>query len=410
MKMTILIRASLRAIRKHAVRSFLTVLGIMIGIIAIIITFSVGAGAEIKIREQILAMGEGAIYIIPGNIIERGQVRSNLGKPTKIQEKDLDAIIKQVSTVKYASRGHEHLPLMEHGLNAIQERLVGADPTFVNITNYTMKKGQFFNDFHLQNRLNVVVIGNELAKKLFKTEDPIDGTIMIDNIPFTVIGVLDKINFFWGTNDPNVRAYIPFSVADKYFRKPELKTGDLGFIALEIEPEKIPGTTLRKVKRVLRFMHDIDPGASDDFTIFDQETIAESAQRASKIIKLFGLIAAMISLLVGGIGIMNIMLVSVQERTKEIGIRLALGATQKMVQTQFLIEAGIISLLGGLIGVVVGSIAQYILSRITNLPGYIAPTPLLFALLSTIAIGVFFGFYPARKASMLNPVDALMEK
>ena len=175
-------------------------------------------------------------------------------------------------------------------------------------------------------------------------------------------------------------------------------------------PEKKPGTTLRRIRRILRFMHNIEDAEPDDFTIFDQQTISKSAKRASGIIKLFGLIAATISLIVGGIGIMNIMLVSVQERTKEIGIRLAIGATQRLIRLQFLFESIILSSLGGILGIVLGITAQHIITNLANLSGIIEPIPLLISLIMTITTGIFFGYYPARKASLLNPVDALREQ
>jgi putative ABC transport system permease protein len=167
---------------------------------------------------------------------------------------------------------------------------------------------------------------------------------------------------------------------------------------------------LRAIRRILRYLHGIKPGDEDDFMIFDQQSLSDTAQQAASTIKLFGLIAASISLLVGGIGVMNIMLVSVKERTKEIGIRLALGATQGIVQRQFLIEATTLSAFGGIMGIILGIIAQYFVSKATSLPGTIELLPLLLSFLVTMLVGIFFGYYPARKASLLNPVDALLEK
>jgi putative ABC transport system permease protein len=300
---------------------------------------------------------------------------------------------------------------MEYGGNSIRDRVMGTDATMQNISNYKIKYGDFFTDDHVQKRMNVVMLGHELSLKLFKGANPIDQTIRIDEIPFTVVGVYDVVDFYWGTNDPNTRAYIPFTVADKYFRKEEMVVGDLGFIGLRIEnPEQNAENTLRKIKRILRYMHTIGQNDPDDFMIFDQQSIAAAAEQATTVIKLFGLIAASISLLVGGIGVMNIMLVSVKERTKEIGIRLALGATQEIVQRQFLIEAMTLSAFGGLMGIILGIIAQYVLSKATNLPGTIELLPLLGSFLVTVLVGVFFGFYPARKASLLDPVEALLEK
>jgi putative ABC transport system permease protein len=328
-----------------------------------------------------------------------------------MRERDLEAIKAQCEHVSFVSRGHDSLRTMERGSNSVRDRVIGVDTTMQNIMNYTIKDGDFFTDDHGRKRVNVVVLGHELAQKLFKGANAVDQTIRIDEIPFTVIGVYDVIDFYFGTNDPNTRAYIPFSVADKYFRKEEMSSGDIGFMGLRIEnPEVNAESSLRKVRRILRYLHNIAPGDQDDFMIFDQQSISSAAQQATNVIKLFGLIAASISLLVGGIGVMNIMLVSVKERTKEIGVRLALGATQSIVQRQFLIEATTLSAFGGIMGIILGIIAQYFVSKATSLPGTIELLPLLLSFLVTMLVGVFFGYYPARKASLLNPVDALLEK
>jgi len=411
MKTLLLWRTSLNVLQKHLIRSLLTILGIMIGIAAIIVTFSIGSGAQEKIKRQIMSMGEGAVYIVAGNVIDRGRTRSTLATPPRMRERDLEAIKAQCPSVIFASRGHDSLRTMEYGSNSVRDRVLGIDETMDNITNYKIKYGTFFTQDHLQKRVNVVVLGNTIAEKLFKGANPVGQTIRIDEKPFTVIGVYSVIDFYWGTNDPNSRAYIPFTVADKYFRKEEMVSGDLGFMSLRIaNPEKESETTLRSVRRILRYLHNIKPGDEDDFMIFDQQSLSDTAQQAASTIKLFGLIAASISLLVGGIGVMNIMLVSVKERTKEIGIRLALGATQSIVQRQFLIEATTLSAFGGIMGIILGIIAQYFVSKATNLPGTIELLPLLISFLVTMLVGIFFGFYPARKASLLNPVDALLEK
>lgn len=404
-------RTSLQVLQKHLVRSLLTVLGIMIGIAAIIVTFSIGSGAQEKVKKQIMSMGEGAVYIVAGNVIDRGRTRSNLATAPRMRERDLEAIKAQVPSVRFASRGHDSLRTMEYGSNSVRDRALGIDETMDNITNYKLKYGTFFTQDHIQKRVNVVVLGNTIAKKLFKEADPVNQTIRIDEIPFTVIGVYDAIDFYWGTNDPNSRAYIPFTVADKYFRKEEMVSGDLGFMSLRLRnPTLESESALRTVRRILRYLHNIKPGDEDDFMIFDQQSVSNTAEQAASTIKLFGLIAASISLLVGGIGVMNIMLVSVKERTKEIGIRLALGATQGIVQRQFLIEATTLSAFGGFMGIILGIIAHYFVSKATNLPGTIELLPLLVSFLVTMLVGIFFGFYPARKASLLNPVDALLDK
>ncbi len=403
----VLFRTSISIISRHAARSMLTILGIMIGIASIIVTFSIGRGAEQRIKSQIMALGENSLYIIPGNVVERGHVRSSLGKKPKVTMQDIYAIKAQIDCVAYISPGYEIMEPIVVGTTTAQERLIGSDLAMLFIRGQKVQRGDFFNDYHVQQRVNVVVLGDVLAKNLFKGEDPLGKTLHIKRVPFTVIGILAHEDNYWGTEDPNKRGYMPYTVAKKYFKKATKGEDDIDFIAAKLGNEKFKGEGLRKITRALKQTHHIKPGDEDDFTIFDQQSIAKSAETASEIIQLFGLIAASISLLVGGIGIMNIMLVSVQERTREIGIRLALGATQSNIQAQFLIEAIVLCLLGGIIGILSGLGLLIILSSLTNLPGIIEIQPLLAALFITMLIGITFGYYPARKASLLDPVKAL---
>ena len=418
----ILIRTALYAIARHKGRSLLTILGIMIGVAAIIITFSIGRGAEERVRSQILTMGESAAYIIPGNVITRGAVRSSLAKPVQLTESDMYSIRDQVPEIKEISRMTHTLELLENKGITVKERVLGTDANALKINKNKLKWGKFFNPTHIENRANVAVLGEKIAEKLFGIEYPIGQTIRINGHQFTIIGVIEHQGHFWGTEDLNMRTFVPFTVAKKYFtdtvEEPEYKDigattlgeEDLGAIALDFYKTVDSKIALRKIKRILRFRHHVDPEEEDDFTIFDQESITEAAERASAVIKLFGLIAASISLLVGGIGIMNIMLVSVQERTKEIGIRLAIGATQGIIQLQFLLESMILSGFGGIIGILLGLIGQFLISYTTNLPHIIELEPLILSFFCTLLVGIFFGYYPARKASLLNPIDALLER
>jgi putative ABC transport system permease protein len=405
MKTITLFKTSLSVIYRHAVRSFLTVLGIMIGIAAIVVTFSIGRGAEARIRSQIMSLGENAIYIIPGNVMQHGHT-GTVEKTPHLTTDDLYAITSQIDDIVGYTPAFEVSEPIIYGDVTAKERIMGTDSNILALLSRTMDHGIFFTDYHVKHRENVIVLGDSLAESLFKGGDPLGKVIRIKRIPFTVIGIVKYDGNFWGTNDPNKLGYMPYTTAKKYF-KPDLLERDLDFIVLKLGNEKFKGESLRKVTRTLRLTRHIKPNEQDDFTIFDQQTIASSAETASRVIELFGLIAAFISLIVGGIGIMNIMLVSVQERTREIGIRLALGATQSMIQTQFIIEAVVLCTLGGIIGVIVGIGLVNVLSYITNLPGIIEVKPIAMALLVTILIGVFFGYYPARKASLLNPVDAL---
>jgi putative ABC transport system permease protein len=383
-------------------------LGIIVGIGAIIVTFSVGSGAQKKVAKQILSMGENAVFIIPGNVFERGAIRPG---DTKIKEKDLCALTQQVSAIKHITRGFDGLENIEYHRIKIKERVFGVEPHFLSlISKKKLTCGSFFTNYDMRDRSAVAVIGHNLAEKFFGKEYPLNKTIRINKKPFTIIGVLEKAEVFFGTNDQNNYVYTPFTVAHKHFSKGLHSAQDLGFIALSLDKHCSHDTTMRAIRRTLRYSRRIKPGEADDFTIFDQKAIGDSAESAAAVIKLFGLIAASISLLVGGIGVMNIMLVSVQERTREIGVRLALGATPIMIQIQFICEAVIVSFLGGIFGILFGLLLTFLLSFATNIPSQFSGEVIIASACITVLIGIFFGYYPAKRASLLNPVDALLDR
>jgi putative ABC transport system permease protein len=410
MKTIILVKTSLRAVRKHAIRSFLTILGIMIGVAAIVVTFSIGRGAEEKIKAQIMVMGEGSIYLFPGNVITRGAVRSSLSVPPRLTVDDMQSIKGQIPGIRTITRGMYSMQRLEFGSAAIKDQLIGADETMFQISKYSLQLGLPFSNEQVLQRANVIVIGEKTRDNLFGKEYPIGKTIRVAGNPFLVIGVLSHQEHFAGTDDPNGHSYIPFSVAKKLFRQPQENEDDLGFIAFDLHDNKQSEQVTRIVKRVLRFRHDTKPDEEDDFLIIDQQSVTKAAQEAADVIKLFGLIAASISLLVGGIGVMNIMLVSVQERKQEIGLRIALGATKPLVQAQFLIEAATLCSIGGFIGIMIGMVGQWGITHFTTLSSIIEIMPIFLSFLVTICVGIFFGYYPAHKAAALNPIDALLER
>lgn len=411
MKNLILLKTALRQIERNPGRSVLTILGITVGVAAIIITFSIGRGAEEKIMAQIKSMGEGTIMVLPGNVVTPGGTRSSLNKTVRLTVDDLTTIKEQVPEIREISRGTFGNYLAERGRSAVKEQVVGADPNIFEI--FTMSKiayGIEFTEQHQKERANVVIIGPTIQKKLFGKENALSQTIRIKGFPFVVIGILQEQPHYFGTDDPNAHIFLPFLTAKKIFKQEGERDEDLGYIACSLYTGIQPEPIVRKIKRILRFNHKIGLNEPDDFLILDQESIAETASKAGNVIKLFGLIAASISLLVGGIGIMNIMLVSVQERIQEIGLRIAIGATKKLVTLQFLYESASLCAFGGVLGIIIGLLGQWIVSSYTVLPSVIEVMPPIIALLVTITIGLFFGYYPARKASELNPIDALLER
>jgi len=410
MNLKILVRTSIRALKHHKIRSLLTILGIMIGITAIIVTFSIGRGAEEAITSQILGMGENTIYIMPAEFMKKGALRSGVAQRVKLSTKEVETIKKHCPEIREISPMQMSVQQINYAGTIANETIIGCHSNMIDINDNEIKIGHFFNDFHIKHKNNVIVLGKKIAKKLFNSTNPLGKTVLINNKPCSVIGVLKHKPHFWGPRDPNDQAYIPFTVGKKICRGPDETEDEVTMVGIKPYPGIDSEVLLRKIKNILRFSYKTKENEDDSFTIFDQKSIEEVARDAAGVIKLFGLIAAAISLLVGSIGVMNIMLVSVKERTREIGLRMAIGATQRSIRRQFLIEAVTLCLFGGSIGVGLGLLAQIGIGYSANLPVIIEITPMIISLIVTIFIGVSFGYYPAHQASKLNPVDALLER
>jgi len=410
MNIKILLRTSVRVLKKHKVRSFLTILGIMIGISSIIITFSIGRGAEEAISSAVLGMGEGTIYIMPAEFMKRGAFRSDVAQRTKLTTIEMEKVKKNSPEIAEITPMSMTVQQLDYKQKIAQETVIGCHANMMKVNDNDIALGSFFNDYHVNQRSNVIVLGNKVAKKLFNTENPIGQIIYLNKQPCQVIGVLKHKPHYWGPRDPNDWAYIPFTVAKKLCRGLDETENEVTMVGMKPYPGVDSEVLLRKIKSILRFSYNTKPGEDDSFIIFDQQSIENVAREAAGVIKLFGLIAAAVSLLVGSIGVMNIMLVSVRERTREIGIRMAIGATQGSIRRQFLIESTVLCLFGGLIGITLGLLGQILISQAATLPVVIELTPMVISLIVTVLIGVFFGYYPAHQASQLNPVDALLER
>jgi len=410
MNVFVLIRTSVRTLKKHKARSFLTILGIMIGICAIIVTFSIGRGAEEAVASQIMSMGENAVYVMPSTFIKHGALRGNIST-TRLRNRDLEAIKKQAyQEVKEISPMHMTVQPLQHIGTSAQQNVVGCTPNMPKIDNNKLKSGIYFNKAHMKNRSHVIVLGQKPADELFKEKEAVGEVILVNGVPFLVIGVLEKKPHYFGPRDPNEQAFIPYTTSKKIFRQPTETEDEITALAIQLYHAVDAVAFRRKLANILRFTHNMRPDEKSPFTVFDTQTLTDVARQAASVIRLFGLFAACIALIVGSIGVMNIMLVSVKERTKEIGLRMAIGATQRLIRWQFLIESMALCFIGGLVGVGLGLLAQFGISYGTSLNAYIELGPLLVSLLVTLAIGIFFGYYPARQASLLNPVDALLQR
>lgn len=409
MNPAVLFNTSIRTLKNHKARSFLTILGIMIGIAAIIITFSVGRGAEEAVAAQILTMGEDAVYVIPSSFVKHGALRGG-SKTTRMRERDIEIIQNLSPEVIQITPMHMTIQTIERAGNKIQLNITGANPNLIKIDANKVKQGIYFNEVHLKQRSNVIVLGSKPVEKLFGAENPIGKFVLVNGHSCQVIGVLESKPHYFGPRDPNDQAFMPFTTSKKICKMPDEPIDELTAMAMKLQAGTDSTVFRRKLGNMMRFANNTQKEEEDPFVIFDTQTLTQVARDMAGIIRLFGLIAASISLIVGSIGVMNIMLVSVKERTGEIGLRMAIGATQKLIRLQFLIESVTLCFIGGVIGVLMGLLGQFAISHGTTLAAVIEIGPMLMSLLVTILIGVFFGYYPAYQASQLNPVEALLHK
>lgn len=409
MNIAILLRVSLRSLQKHKGRSFLTTLGIIIGITAIIATLAIGRGAEEKTKKQLLSMGNNYVIVHSGSWLHEGKTSAKKKRRFQwLEYKDVNILKKLCRKVRYISPIVSTKNIVTFKTNSIQADIKGGNEKFLKILNRKIKRGMFFTKSQADHGARVVVIGKKAATELFNSVDPIGKTIRIKDASFTVIGIIKKVENFRGVHDPNFDIIAPIRSVKKHIHKSSSRIVHQIVISAT-KRESIP-FLVRDVRKVMRYRRKIKEGEPDNFTIIDQESIMKVAGAAAATIRLLLLIIASISLLVGGVGIMNIMLVSVTERTREIGIRMALGATSKLILRQFLIEAITLCLIGGIIGTLLGIAIPHGIAKLTKWDPIVTTGSIIAALVTTSAIGIFFGFYPARKASRLNPVDALAER
>ena len=409
MNIGLLFKFSCISLKKHKARSFLTILGIIIGIASIIATLAIGKGAEEKTRKQFLALGDNYIFLSSGNWAMEGKTTTKKRKKAPyFRYKDVRIIKKLCKGLKEISPWDSAKDVISYETNSLQVELKGGNEKFLKILSRKVKRGIFYNKNHVKRGVRVVVLGDRTARELFKFEDPIGKTVLIKGKPFNVIGVLEKIENYFGFHDPNYDVLMPNKSLKRHIHN--ANNDIVGAIIMSAPTKESTPILVRKLAQLMRFRRKIQSGEPDNFVIQDQASILKAAQSASHTIKLLLLIIASISLMVGGIGIMNIMLVSVSERKKEIGIRMALGAKRTMILKQFLIEAVLLCLAGGLIGMFLGVSIPYIIAYFTKWNPIVTLSSILISFFTASVVGVFFGFYPARKAANLNPVDALMER
>ena len=396
------LRIALRALARNKLRAFLTMLGIIIGVGAVIAMVAIGEGAKSTIRSQISALGTNVLIILPGSNVQGG-VRAGSGNVNTLVDADARAITRELRSVAYASpvlRRQEQLVAGNLNWGTLVQ---GVAPEFEQIRDWQIEVGRFLHEGDMDSAAKVAVIGQTVARQLFGNDDPLDSVIRIRNIPFRVVGVLVGKGQTGQGQDQDDTVMIPYTTMQKRLMR---ITYLQSIVVRAVNAEKV-AEAQEQITLLLRQRHRIADGREDDFTVRNLSDIAEAAQSTARVMAvLLGSVAG-ISLLVGGIGIMNIMLVSVTERTREIGIRMAVGARSKDIMLQFLVEAVVMSGTGGIIGILLGIGSSELLKTWAQWPTLIDPAVVAIAFLFSGAVGVFFGFYPARKAASLDPIDAL---
>ena len=391
----------------HKLRSFLTILGIVIGVAAVIALMSIGRGASADILSRIEGMGSDLITIAPG-ASTFGGVRSSSGSVRTLTQEDAAALQQQVDYIDLVAPVYStSLQLVVGGEN-MNSQVTGVLPEYQDIQDLAITSGTFFSDYDYQRGAKVVVLGSEVKETLFADADAIGQQIRMGANIVRVIGVLESKEGMWGSSPDNA-ILVPLTAMQQMVAQPRTNQGEriVSSIVLTVSDEEQTGYVIEAITSQLRDRHRLGPNVDDDFRIISVQEISETiAEATGTMTLLLGAIAA-ISLLVGGIGVMNIMLVSVLERTREIGIRKALGAREHDIWIQFLIEAAFLSLAGGIIGIAIGWLISYAVNRSGLMTTIVSADIVILAVSVSVGIGLFFGFYPAWNASRLNPIDAL---
>jgi putative ABC transport system permease protein len=398
-----IIRIAMRALARNKMRSVLTMLGIIIGVGAVIAMVSVGQGAQAQAQQQIAAMGSNMLFVSSGTV-NRGGMRMGWGATKTLVYEDMVAILRECPSVKTAAPGSQASAQVVYGNDNWSTNVIGTEPQYFDVRSWPMAEGGSFSQDDVGMAANVAVIGETVRKNLFGPTDPIGETVRINNLPFKVVGLLSPkgTSAAMGQDQDDV-IIVPLTTLQKKI------TGQdwLRWIMVSANSQQASYTAQQQITSLLRDRHRIRTAQDDDFFVRNLADIADLADQNARLFTILVASIASISLIVGGIGVMNIMLVSVTERTREIGIRMAIGATETDVQQQFLIEAIVLSLLGGGIGIIVGIGSSFLITHTLGWSVLVSPIAIGAAVIFSMAVGIFFGFYPAQKAARLDPIEAL---
>ena len=406
-KLIVSVKIALRALRVNRTRSALTMLGVVIGVAAVIAMVGVGTGATARIQAQIQSIGSNLIIVLPGSLSSNG-VRLGSGAVATLTEDDAKAIAAECPSVAAVAPSVRGGVQVVYGSNNWATSVQGVTPDYMTIRDYTMLSGLFFTDQDVDAAAKVAVLGETVVKNLFGNSDPTGQVAIIKNVPFTVVGVLTPKGQSPSGQDQDDIILLPISTAkQKVLGTNKANAKAVSTLMVQASAPAAMDQAQQEMEALLRERHRILDGEEDDFTIRNLTEVFAAQESSAQVMSiLLGAIAS-VSLIVGGIGIMNIMLVSVTERTREIGLRQAVGAKTRDILSQFLVEAVTLSVLGGVIGIVIGLAASALISHFAQWSTQVSPLSIQMAFVFSALVGVFFGYYPARKAAYLDPIEAL---
>ena len=399
------LKIALRALRTNKMRSFLTMLGIIIGIAAVIAMMAVGSGASYVISQQIASIGSNIILVIPGSTTSGG-LRMGTGGSQTLTSDDVRAIMAECPSVSRASGTTRTTSQVVYGNMNWSTLIMGATPELFDIREWYTVSGRSIGQQDVDGAAKVCLLGQTVAENLFGGDDPVGKIVRIKKIPFTVIGVLERKGQSPQGTDQDDAIFVPLRTAQVKLSRSSFPNS-VGAVIVQAKGEELLDKAEEEINSLLKQRHRITNGKEADFSTRNLSEILAVAEQSAKAMSLLLGAVASISLIVGGIGIMNIMLVSVTERTREIGIRMAIGARRNDILWQFMTEAVLLTMLGGIIGIMLGAGGATVVSKILDWPTLISVQSIVVAFFFSGAVGIFFGFYPARKAAGLNPIDAL---
>jgi len=404
MNLSAILKVAFRALGRNKMRTALTMLGIVIGVSAVIMMVSLNEGANSMMREEMGSLGSNMIMVMPGSRTSRG-ARLGMGAASTLTEQDVIAIEREIPTVAAASPSVNASAQLVFGNQNWSVSIQGTNEKFPLIRDWEIAEGEFFTAGDVRSASRVIVLGQTVSKELFQGGDPIGQSIRVRNLPFRVIGVLAEKGGSSVGQDQDDTAVMPYTTVQRKLLGQQIPS--VGMALVSSISEEASEVTQNQITSLLRQRHKIDPDEDDDFSVRNMTDIADMMEQMTSIMTGLLVSIASISLIVGGIGIMNIMLVSVTERTREIGIRMAVGARPNYIRLQFLMESLTLSLMGGIVGMIFGGLLAIAIATALGFPSLVSGLAVFISFAFSTVIGVFFGFYPAHKAASLDPIEAL---